>query len=150
MLLSTRQLQQTTDPWWIIGSVALALHGVDPGPIGDIDFLMSQRDGLAFAKRFGLENSAGAGNELFCSTLLLKQKIERVDVEFMAGLHIRKDGKWQEVLPQTRRPVNIGNSTVFVPEKTELMAILHSFGRDKDIARAKKLRSQITKETSHK
>lgn len=141
--LGAKQLHLTRDPWWVIGSVALALHGVDPGQVGDVDFLISVKGGLALAGQLGLENRAGKGNDLFRSKLLLRQNIKGVDVEFMAGLQVRKNNRWIDVSPKTRSALKVGNTTVFVPEPTEMISILETFGRDKDIRRADKLRYQI-------
>ena len=53
--------------WWIIRSAAVALHGVDPGPVGHVDLLASAADlrRLADANAFTL--AAGTPDARFRS-----------------------------------------------------------------------------------
>jgi hypothetical protein len=47
-------MESTQDPWWIIVRAAVALHGADPGPVGDVDILLSLRDALRIIPTLGL------------------------------------------------------------------------------------------------
>jgi len=41
------------DPWWIIASAAVALHGADPGHVADVDVLLSIRDARRYCQTYG-------------------------------------------------------------------------------------------------
>ena len=127
---------RSRDPWWIIGSAAVALHGGDPGTIADIDVIVSRRDLDALYDTLPLTNTPDASKQMFTSDLFGLWSEPALDVEFMTGLKVRSGSDWQDVEPQTREAVTIGDASLFVPEKQELIAILHSFGRDKDLRRA--------------
>ncbi len=143
LLECATQMQLATDLWWIIGSVSMALHGIDPGPIGDIDILVSKRDGLALGQEWKCENCAGSGTERFRSEILLKHRVLGVDVEVMAGLEVRHQTGWHPVLPETRQKVVRQGVVLFVPEQTELISIFKRFGREKDIERANRMRESM-------
>ena len=113
LLECATQMQLATDPWWIIGSVSMALHGIDPEPIGDIDILVSKKDGLALGQTWGCENCADLGAGRFRSEILLKHRVLGVDVEVMAGLEVRQRNRWHPVLPKTRQKImQIGRAHV--------------------------------------
>jgi hypothetical protein len=124
------------EPWWIIGSAAVALHGAEAGEIGDIDLLMSRGDaGRLFARR-GLPLAPGPGGPLFRSALLGRWSAAGREVEAMAGLEVCGARGWVQVLPRGRAAVAVAGATLFVPPRDELVAILRLFGREKDLARA--------------
>ena len=134
--LCAQHLQSARNPWWVIGSTAVALHGVDPGPINDIDILVSKSDAEQLAKKWGCANSANTGSELFRSAFLLKPDFGFFPVEVMAGLEFRSNDEWQRLSPKTRQKIRHDSSGLFVPDRPELIEILRSFGRKKDVRRA--------------
>lgn len=129
-------LNDAQDPWWIIGSVAVALHGGDPGRIADVDVMVSRRDLDAMYERLPLTNTPEEGKPMFLSERFGRWAELPLNVEFMAGLTLLEQGAWLPITLQTRQSVAVGDTVVFVPEKPELIALLHRFGRDKDLARA--------------
>ena len=38
------RMASAADPWWVIGSAAAVLHGLDADPIGDVDIITSVAD----------------------------------------------------------------------------------------------------------
>lgn len=118
--------------WWIIGSAAVALHGVDPGPILDVDVLLGVADATRLLPMLGMPVSPGRPDDRFRSTIFARWTAPPLPVEFMAGLELRDDGGWQAVLPRSR----IALGEVFAPDRADLITILHRFGRDKDLRRA--------------
>ncbi|NVE94235.1 hypothetical protein [Altererythrobacter lutimaris] len=124
------------DPWWIIGSAAVALHGGDPGKIADIDVITSRRDLEALYQRLPLANTPDTSKKMFTSDLFGLWSEPALEVEFMTGLKLRVDDRWEPVEPQTRIAVKSDETTLHVPEKAELIAILQRFGREKDLQRA--------------
>lgn len=134
-------LSETRDPWWIIGSAAVALHGGDPGTIADIDVITSRRDLDALYERLALTHTPEEGKPMFVSERFGRWSRHQLDVEFMAGLTVRVDGIWHPVEPLTRQAFDVGRAVVFAPERAEMIAMLEQFGREKDLRRAASLRS---------
>ncbi len=61
----------------------------------------------------------------------------------MAGFQLFHDGAWQPVCLASRVEIAIGDSSVFVPDRGDLIAMLHAFGRPKDLRRAVTLERQV-------
>lgn len=127
------------DPWWVIASAAVALHGVDPGPVADVDVLLSVEDAQRVLPSIGVEVRQGSAHPDFRSSVFGTWTDSPLQVEFMAGFHHRSGPDWHRVEPATRLPIDVGGITVFVPERAELKRLLESFGRPKDIERARRL-----------
>ena len=124
------------DPWWVIGSAAVALHGGEPGNVADVDAIVSRRDIDWLYERLPLTNDPDPTKDFFRSERFGRWSEPDLDVEFMAGLEVWGDGVWHRVAPQTRQAIQIGKGHVFVPEREELIAMLQMFGREKDLRRA--------------
>lgn len=111
---------ESHDPWWIIASAAVALHGADPGHVVDVDVLMSVPDARRILPSIGIELRHGSAHAAFRSSVFGTWNGTVLPVEFMAGFHRRSGEAWLPVLPVTRRPVEIHGVLVFVPERLEL------------------------------
>ena len=118
--------------WWILGSAAVALHGGDPGEIGDVDVLIDRRDAEAVFASLGLALAAGEGTALFRSALFASWNEPPIPVELFAGFELCEGGCWSEIVPATRVAVETGFGPAYVPDRAELAAILRRFGRPKD------------------
>ncbi|MBN8501891.1 MAG: hypothetical protein J0M19_12145 [Sphingomonadales bacterium] len=123
-------------PWWILGSVAVMLHGGTPGQIGDIDVLLDRRDCASVFDRLGLTVKAGQADARFRSDIFHRWTGSLMPVELFAGFSVRDAGRWHEYIPRTRIAVMVQAETVFVPDRAELVALLRRFGRPKDLERA--------------
>ena len=139
------QLAGAQDHWWIIGSAAVALNGGDPGRIADVDVIVSRRDLETLYTRLPLTNTPDAGKPMFLSQRFGRWSEPPLDVEFMAGLTLREADTWHPIVPATRQAFELEAGeleagVVFTPEREELIALLHRFGRSKDLARAATLR----------
>lgn len=119
------------DPWWIIGSAAVALHGART-EVADVDLLMSERDAAKLLAAQGVPVRPGTPDGRFRSCVFGRLTLGGMAVEVMAGLAVFDGVDWQGIAPRTR----VAMRDVFVPERTELIAILRCFGREKDHARA--------------
>jgi hypothetical protein len=124
-------LRAARDPWWVIGSAAVWLHDVETSVV-DIDVLTSARDAERLLREWPGVVTIGGASARFRSHLFARLHGAALPVEVMADLEVFAAGAWRAVQPATRVAV----AGVFVPERAELAAILRSFGRDKDIARA--------------
>ncbi|MBJ6120342.1 hypothetical protein JAO74_00905 [Sphingomonas sp. BT553] len=129
----------TVDPWWVIGSAAVALHGADGVEVGDVDVLSSERDASAVLARLGVADVGNEGTALFRSAVFGRWEGPLLTVEFMAGFRFCGADGWRAVWPVTREAVMVDGFAVFVPGRAELAAMLFGFGRPKDLARAKAL-----------
>lgn len=121
-------------PWWVIGSAAVALHGADT-KVADIDLLMAPEDAQAL-----LGDAAAARCEatsaLFRSRVFGTVGEEPYRVEIMADLTVNTESGWRPVTLATREPARVGGATLWVPAREELIELLRLFGREKDLARA--------------
>lgn len=133
-------LRDCRDPWWVIGSAAMALHGAAV-EVRDIDLLVSRRDAHALLEQRGLPVRSGRADERFHSEIFARWEAGGRTVEMFAGFKLRSGGAWQELLPQTREPKRISATSLFVPSIPELIAWGRLFGRPKDAARESLLRA---------
>lgn len=127
---------QARHDWWIIASAAVALHGIDPGRIGDVDVLLDRRDAGPVFTALGLACEEGQRTGRFRSELFGTWRGSVLAVELMAGFLVNEESEWHEVWPRTRLAVPMGDHTLFVPDRAELRAMFTRFGRAKDLARA--------------
>lgn len=129
----------SADPWWIIGSAAVALHGAPIADVADIDLLMSVADAEAALRSLALQPKPGNPDALFRSVVFGIWHDPPLPIEIMAGLEVAGDGGWHPVQPESRVAVQLGSETLYVPDRDELGSILIRFGRTKDRARARLL-----------
>jgi hypothetical protein len=132
-------MDQAHDPWWIIASAAVALHGADPGHVGDVDVLLSVVDARRILPAIGIELRQGSVHAAFRSSIFGTWTGTALPVEFMADFDHRSGEVWFPVRPATRQPIKIDGAIVFVPDKAELQFMLTAFGRPKDMERARSL-----------
>ena len=131
-------LSDARGPWWIVGSAAMALHGIDPGEIGDVDVLMDAGDARALLPRLGLEN-APRPDKMFRSEVFGRWEAPPLAVDFMGDFAVRQGAGWSAVEPVTRQHVSVGSTSVAVPALIELRHLFERFGREKDRARIRLL-----------
>ncbi|WCT73822.1 hypothetical protein PQ455_00905 [Sphingomonas naphthae] len=127
-------MAEARDPWWIIGSAAVALHGATT-TIADVDVLTSARDAHAFLTQTGGAAVEAATDPHFRSALFGRWHGPPLPVEVMGDLHLNEGG-WRMVELKTRQSMEVAGATLFIPSREELIALLHRFGRPKDFARA--------------
>lgn len=132
-------MKAARDPWWIISSAAVALHGADAGHVADVDVLLSVNDAEYLLPPLGLELQPGSDHPDFRSNIFGTWTAPPLQIEFMAGFWYRSGVNWLPVQPRTREAIEVGDITVFVPSREELSQLLRNFGRPKDLARANKL-----------
>ena len=123
---------EARDPWWIIGSAAMALHGVTGLVVGDIDLLMSRDDAARLLCAKGIEPAPGERGGPFRSDVFGRWAASGFTVEVMGGFRVRG----RELVPASRQRIG----AVFVPPAEELARMCELFGRPKDAERARRLR----------
>ena len=131
---------EARDPWWIIGSGAVALLGGASVNVADLDVLLSEADAARVLPALGLTAAPGGVDSRFRSRIYARWDAPELPVEFMAGFALRHGEEWQDVLPQTRTQHRLGEAVLYTPGREEMRAILLSFGRPKDLRRAALLR----------
>lgn len=132
-------MAEAHDPWWIIASAAVALHGADPGHVADVDVLLSVADAGRILPAIGIELRQGSAHAAFRSSIFGTWTGTALPVEFMADFDRRSGEAWLPVRPVTRQPIRVDGVIVFVPEREELQSMLTAFGRPKDMERARSL-----------
>ncbi len=130
------------DGWWIIGSAALTLHGIDAGPVGDVDLLIEAGLADAVFDRLGITPVVLPPDPQFRSTAFARWGAALVPVEVMAGLDVAVAGHWQRVEPRTRQRIMKTDGPLFVPDRQELLALFRLFGRPKDAPRIRALMAE--------
>ncbi len=141
LVMTADAMRDAQDPWWVISSAAVALHGVVPIEVGDVDVLMSVLDALRAMDRLGVVPIKDGTSSLFRSTLFERWETPPLVVEIMAGFHVATSAGWTEVLPRTRVSRPFDGRVVYVPDRAELSRILRMFGRPKDLERVRLLTS---------
>jgi len=129
-------MQRARDPWWIIASAAMALHGAHPIRVADVDLLASERDAAALIAAIGVAPAPPGGTAQFRSTLFARWLAPPLPVEIMAGFQVHTADGWHRVQPVTRCPVPLDGRLLFVPSAAELIEHCQLFGRPKDEQRA--------------
>ena len=132
-------MAEARDPWWVIASAAAALHGAAPIPVKDVDVLLGVDDARRLLPTIGLHPRPGSGDERFRSAVFETWSANPLEVEFMADFHYRDGDAWRAVAPAPRLAIDLDGTMLFVPDRAELTAMFHSFGRPKDLERARLL-----------
>jgi hypothetical protein len=127
------------DPWWIIASAAAVLHGAALPDVADVDVLMSIEDARRILPTLGLVAHRGPEDLKFQSDVFATWGAPPLPVDFLAGFRVRQEDRWLPVAPVTRQAIDIGGAIVYIPEREELRRIIESFGRPKDLERARLL-----------
>ena len=126
------RLAVAVDPWWVIGSAAAALYGLDAASVGDVDVVTSVADarGLLAGPNAVAIDDGGKGS--FRSEVFVHLTGLPMTVEILGGFSARG----ARLAIATRVAAPVGETLVYLPERKELVAILRLFGRPKDLARA--------------
>ena len=122
--------------WWIIGSAGVALHGVEAGPVKDVDLLVDEALAGAVLDRLGVVPLDMPPDPLFRSAVFARWTAPPVPVEVMAGFCVAEANAWHPVKPRSRERIMLDGNALFVPDRAELLGLFRQFGRPKDAARA--------------
>lgn len=125
--------------WWIIASAACQLHGIEPGPVRDVDVLFDVRDVSAVLEPLGLVPTEGQSDGRFRSRYFVSWDQAPLTVELFADFELGEGGAWNAIRPATREWRTLGSARLPVPSRAELAGLLRRFGRPKDLARAELL-----------
>ena len=132
--------------WWLIGSAAMTLLGVEGLEVGDVDLLAHPDDARALLGRLGAGWAIGEASDRFHSQVFGRWRGGPLPVEVLGGLHIRVDAAWVRLQPSSRQALDCRGARFYAPSVAEMIEICAMFGRDKDRERASRLRRLITAE----
>lgn len=130
-------LKLLDDDYYIIGSSALILSGIDIGITHDIDILTTSHNSDILQKAWNnklIENPGMKESDLFKSNFACFQ-FRKMQIEAIGNLNVFKESQWI--------PLNINDYNIFtlndlkikIPTLTEQIRILNLFGRSKDLLR---------------
>lgn len=131
------------DPWWVFGGAAMALAGLEDQHVPDVDVMASPRDARRLIAALDGVVAPDPGEGLFRSRVFGQILTTPVPVDVMAEMDVRSGPDWSPVLFETRMPVAVGDSIVFIPSVAEQIAVARQFGRPKDLQRAERLEKLI-------
>ena len=135
LAMTAQATAEACDPWWIIGSAAVTLHGADVPDIQDVDVLMTAKDAEQVLRQLGLRPRLPTASTMFRSSVFGTWSAPPLPVEIMGDLSLATPTGWCPVRPNTREAVTVDGHQLFVPAAGELIALLRSFGRPKDLVR---------------
>ncbi|MDL2322995.1 hypothetical protein LJC52_03315, partial [Bacteroidales bacterium OttesenSCG-928-A17] len=125
-------LESLQDDYFIIGSAALILSGVEVGHTSDIDILTSDRDANYLKKVWKekhVKEYQPKQNDLFRSNFS-RYNFEFLDVEIMGDLAVRKNNDWKPLIIQDYTYFSRDEIRIKLPTMEEQKRILKWFGRD--------------------
>jgi hypothetical protein len=134
-------LETLGDDWWLIGSAALVLHGVELASVGDVDLLTTPAAARRLAQRWGCALNPPASSGLFRSAVYFQRTETPLPVDVMAGFQVNSGGAWRPIWPKTRVAISRLGGTFYTPSRAELLDLLLLFDRPKDRERATLLRA---------
>jgi hypothetical protein len=130
-------LAESHQPWWLIGPVAVALHGGEAGQFSRFEVVVSPGDARRLAEERGLTLVPGPATPLKRARKSLTLPIGGLDARLMVGAEQHVAGRWVAVQPKSRVAFDLGDGRqIFTPDRDELISILKQTGRGRDLARA--------------
>jgi hypothetical protein len=141
--LISSDLQTLKGDYFVIGSCAMILAGLPIEKTSDLDLLVSYEDAeqlkLIWADRI-IKNYFPSDTHLFMSNFG-RFDFGELDVEVMGALKVFRNNEWKSLQIENYIEVALGEHKIKIPTLEEQRRILYFFGRDKDLLKAKQIRS---------
>lgn len=128
-------LNQYSFSWMVFGGAAMALYGLEKGPVADIDVILTSEAAAFLCKHFSWPNYADAHSSRFRSDYLLRPDLGPVPVEILGGFRISTIHGWVAVADCETRTFCIGSQKIYLPTRQALSSIFRLCGREKDFQR---------------
>jgi len=95
LVMVAHAMHDARDPWWVISSAAVALHGVAAVKVADVDVVTSVEDARRVMARLGVGPAKESASLMFRSTVFGQWKAPPLMVEIMAGSmsRLRRGGR---------------------------------------------------------
>lgn len=139
------------DPWWVIGSAAMQLAGVEGPEPNDVDLLCSARDADALAEAWAAhrdDHHRPADDGRFRSRFARFAHLP-MPLEVMGDLEVRVADDWQPVRVASEWRVEVNGHAISVPALSEQQRILTLFGREKDLAKVARIAGFVAARGPH-
>lgn len=139
------------DPWWVIGSAAMRLAGIDGPEPNDVDLLCSTRDADALTEAWMAhrdDHHRPAEDGRFRSRFARFAHLP-MPLEVMGDLEVRVADDWRPVQVTSELQVEVNGHAIPVPTPSEQRRILLLFGRDKDLAKAQRISAFLATREHH-
>jgi hypothetical protein len=136
------------DNFYVIGSAALNLSGVELDKMYDIDILVSGRDADFLKVEWGsraIKEHIPSDDKLF-SSKFARYKFSVLHIEIMGDLKVNKKEIWENLKVNENKSMVVGNVEIKIPTLNEQKRILQLFGRQKDKKRIKLIDKQLIEE----
>ncbi len=129
------------DPWWIIGSAAMAIAGVPGIAPQDIDVLCSRSDALKLREVWSdhVDTKFQPTDEARFRSTFARFTHLPMPLEVMGGLEVMTAAGWRALRVHDDQRIDVAGHTVHIPTLADQRRILLAFGRDKDLAKATRL-----------
>lgn len=125
--------------WWVIGSTAIALAGVEGIVPHDIDVLISADAARALAERLKVEPLALSPHPKFRSEVFFRRSLVAREAEFMGGFEVAGEGGWRGFWPVSRCMIPVRGDVIPIPAVEDLKRMCRLFGRSKDMEKLARL-----------
>jgi hypothetical protein len=125
------------DEWWVIGSAAIALTGVDIEVL-DVDLLVSERDARTLLGGWATPTAVASDQDRFRS-VAGEHAGTPIPIQVMGRLEVNVEDAWVPIAPTTRVTIDLSGGTVYTPDPDDLLALLLMFRRPQDLVRAEML-----------
>jgi hypothetical protein len=126
-----------TDEWWVIGSAAIALSGVNIEVLS-VDLLVSERDARTLLEGWAAPTVAADEQDRFRSISGVHTATP-IPIAVMGALEVKVETQWARIAPNTREAVDLPAGRIFIPDKADQLALLLLFRRPQDLVRAEML-----------
>ena len=124
-----------TASWWVIGSAAMALHGLAVS-VADVDLLLTADDAARVLRENACSPLTDGGTERLRSDVFGRITANALPIDVLGGFHVNQQDRWALVQPTTRLAVSLAGGTVHVPSRADLTQLTRSLGRPLDLRRA--------------
>lgn len=125
------------DDWWVIGSAAIALLGIDIEVL-DVDLVVSRRDAETLLAGWAAPAARPGDQDRFRATFG-EHRGTPIPVQVMGGLEVSMADGWAPVHPVSRVAVDLAGGSIYIPDPDDQLALLLMFRRPQDLVRAEQL-----------
>jgi hypothetical protein len=136
LMNTARLLNQQEIDWVVFGGAAMVLHGLEQGPVADIDIVLPPQAAASLSEQFSWENHADCVSPHFRSDYVLRPDFGPVPVELLGGFRVLTASGWASVGGGDTQELEVGSQRVFLPTRERLAEIFRLCGREKDQRRA--------------
>jgi hypothetical protein len=134
-----RLMADIREDWWVIGSTAIVLAGVEGIAPHDVDVLISAQAARALAESLGETPLALPPHPKFRSEVFFRRRLVSRDAEFMVGFEVAGEGGWEAFWPVSRRMVGVPGGVIPIPDVEDLKRMCRLFGRARDMEKLARL-----------